>query len=203
MMKTQFVAGVACTDLHQAMARIDGAALARLEQAIADANQQVASLAVGEARAAQPPRRVLLTGASGGIGGGVRDCGHSAGPDGRDPARHRRAVAQRSRCGAAGADGSAPRAERKFCPRVAHHRVRHRKRRLSPGLNANGAGHRSTSRRQTRLTEIDKQAGTAGNTKGERLKCQTARQIWASVFCAESQLKCSSPSPRPMARAGS
>lgn len=38
MMETQSVAGVACTDLHQAMARIDGAALARLEQAIADAN---------------------------------------------------------------------------------------------------------------------------------------------------------------------
>lgn len=38
MMETQFVAGVACTDLHQAMARIDGAALASLEQAIAEAN---------------------------------------------------------------------------------------------------------------------------------------------------------------------
>lgn len=38
MMETQSVAGVACTDLYQAMARIDGAALARLEQAIADAN---------------------------------------------------------------------------------------------------------------------------------------------------------------------
>lgn len=38
MMETQSVAGVACTDLHQAMAQIDGAALARLEQAIADAN---------------------------------------------------------------------------------------------------------------------------------------------------------------------
>ncbi|GKQ11098.1 6-phospho 3-hexuloisomerase [Klebsiella quasipneumoniae] len=38
MMETQSVAGVACTDLHQAMSRIDGAALARLEQAIADAN---------------------------------------------------------------------------------------------------------------------------------------------------------------------
>ncbi|HBR2675150.1 TPA: 6-phospho-3-hexuloisomerase, partial [Klebsiella pneumoniae] len=37
-METQSVAGVACTDLHQAMARIDGAALARLEQAIAEAN---------------------------------------------------------------------------------------------------------------------------------------------------------------------
>lgn len=38
MMETQSVAGVACTDLHQAMSRIDGAALARLEQAIAEAN---------------------------------------------------------------------------------------------------------------------------------------------------------------------
>lgn len=38
MMETQSVAGVACSDLHQAMARIDGAALARLEQAIAEAN---------------------------------------------------------------------------------------------------------------------------------------------------------------------
>ncbi len=37
MMETQSVAGVACSDLNQAMSRIDGAALARLEQAIADA----------------------------------------------------------------------------------------------------------------------------------------------------------------------
>ncbi|EDV1161518.1 6-phospho-3-hexuloisomerase, partial [Salmonella enterica subsp. enterica serovar Java] len=36
-METQSVAGVACSDLNQAMSRIDGAALARLEQAIADA----------------------------------------------------------------------------------------------------------------------------------------------------------------------
>ncbi|GHL48367.1 hypothetical protein ECZU29_32170 [Escherichia coli] len=32
MMETQSVAGVACTDLHQAMSRIDGAALARLSR---------------------------------------------------------------------------------------------------------------------------------------------------------------------------
>lgn len=38
MMETQSVAGVACSDLHQAMARIDDAALARLEQTIAEAN---------------------------------------------------------------------------------------------------------------------------------------------------------------------
>lgn len=38
MMETQSVAGVACTDLHHAMSRIDGAALASLEQTIADAN---------------------------------------------------------------------------------------------------------------------------------------------------------------------
>ena len=38
MMETQSVAGVACSDLHQAMARIDGAAVASLEQTIAAAN---------------------------------------------------------------------------------------------------------------------------------------------------------------------
>ncbi|SUX97124.1 3-hexulose-6-phosphate isomerase [Citrobacter youngae] len=38
MMETQSVAGVACADLHQAMARIDDATLTRLEQAIAEAN---------------------------------------------------------------------------------------------------------------------------------------------------------------------
>ncbi|CAH3505373.1 6-phospho-3-hexuloisomerase [Enterobacter sp. HPCN14] len=38
MMETQSVAGVACSDLNQAMSRIDGAALARLERAIAEAN---------------------------------------------------------------------------------------------------------------------------------------------------------------------